>query len=1068
MIFASDNEKFDFMVWGLPINKIDFSNPTKFLIGNTTSSWGISSNLVKMSYRVALVIDDDCEILNEGEIPSALRLAKQSQALTLTNNTEKVILTATCPQVLVEKYPHLLELKHESIFARFCLKSGIDQLPDSWVMQLKHISFNNEIQKGYFDALDFKIPSMVIPYGVDDDNEFDDSIVITEKHTAIWIGVIRRSIQLQRIVEFAEINPECIVYVISGLIFDQALPPDEEGGFNKPYIQNYEDIILHKEFESIIKKWCKKNIPDNLKYLGSQKGRNSEFLSKSTMALCFSRDKDQQHDDSKILDALRYGCPVICDDGQPSHRFVHETKHGIVLPFDISGNDLREAFLKCKEISQINKKQQIAHYCKSRYSWNTLTQQIVSQFITAEENRPVIKINTNELVSIVKMKCKQKIKKILLKIWNKLEKTETPWGKTLVLTEVYRIVNLFGIRIKIKRKKYRDFKFNEKVIKKIFSKKNKSKKNFLYFDWHFGGYIFEEMLKEKYEKINLIKFSLFDIFNLKHRWALRQSFDDNKEKYAGVIIELIDQLKPNGLLVTFDWLPFYKEVIDFFKCKKIPVVMILHEGVFQDDKKYYYAVAPISDRALVWGDIHRRIFVERGYSEDKIGVVGSIKLNKYKSFKPLLSVKDYFNICKLDKNKKTILYCCQLLDEQWGDQEHSLSKQRDLIDDLVKITIEYDYNLVIRNSPASPKLVLPVSLSEKYRTYQNIYIDGEDTNNTEKSCYKIKAEDALFYSDLVIGFNTTMQLEASILNKPAIIAQYFDFDPKWQKEMGLPVATNYYELKELIVNNIECQHNLITQDKKTELFKNYGYNEDIDYSPLKNIERELLKFIWGEVLRTPNKEEFTSPFFGNEAIYKMLEDYSFNTVLDIGCGAGLHSNIFKERGKIVTSLDYGGSPYFLSSKERGNEIIIDDFMAHNFKNKKYDAVWCCHVLEHQLNPNLCLKKINSILKENGVLAITVPPLKHEIVGGHLSLWNAGLLLFNLVIAGFDCSKAIVKKYGYNISIILMKKEINILSKLIFDAGDIKTIKNYLPNSINFEQKRLDITFDGDIENIGWN
>lgn len=32
------------------------------------------------------------------------------------------------------------------------------------------------------------------------------------------------------------------------------------------------------------------------------------------------------------------------------------------------------------------------------------------------------------------------------------------------------------------------------------------------------------------------------------------------------------------------------------------------------------------------------------------------------------------------------------------------------------------------------------------------------------------------------------------------------------------------------------------------------------------------------------KEDHKLPFFGEEAIYKMLNEYTFDTVLDIGCG----------------------------------------------------------------------------------------------------------------------------------------------------------------------------------------
>ena len=198
----------------------------------------------------------------------------------------------------------------------------------------------------------------------------------------------------------------------------------------------------------------------------------------------------------------------------------------------------------------------------------------------------------------------------------------------------------------------------------------------------------------------------------------------------------------------------------------------------------------------------------------------------------------------------------------------------------------------------------------------------------------------------------------------------------------------------------------------------------------------------------------------------MLSDYRFDTVLDIGCGEGLHAEVFRKAGKKVTALDYGKSPYALANNHL-MDVIIADFLWHDFGEATYDAVWCSHVLEHQANPNLFLLKINSILKEGGVLALTVPPPKHQIVGGHVGLWNAGLLLYHLVLAGFDCSKAVVKKYDYNISVIVEKHSITLADKLVFDSGDITTIRPYLPAAINYQDWVDDIAFDGDIENIGF-
>jgi len=192
--------------------------------------------------------------------------------------------------------------------------------------------------------------------------------------------------------------------------------------------------------------------------------------------------------------------------------------------------------------------------------------------------------------------------------------------------------------------------------------------------------------------------------------------------------------------------------------------------------------------------------------------------------------------------------------------------------------------------------------------------------------------------------------------------------------------------------------------------------------------------------------------FGNEAAVKLAKDYSFKTLLDIGSGPsqGLNAaNFFKELAKDVTRQDI--NPDYKPD-------LLGDF--NNLATDKlYDCIWCSHVLEHQLNVNHFLTKIFHTLKDDGVLAITVPPAKHEIVGGHVTLWNAGLLLYNLILAGFDCKDAAVKSYGYNISVIVNKRTA-ILSELNYDAGDINALNKFFPLGV-YEG------FDGNIQEINW-
>ena len=181
----------------------------------------------------------------------------------------------------------------------------------------------------------------------------------------------------------------------------------------------------------------------------------------------------------------------------------------------------------------------------------------------------------------------------------------------------------------------------------------------------------------------------------------------------------------------------------------------------------------------------------------------------------------------------------------------------------------------------------------------------------------------------------------------------------------------------------------------------------------------------------------------DQALDKVLS-MEFQTVLDVGAG-GDHADTFRNNGKTVTTLNFTDAD------------ICSDFLTA--KVGAYDLVWASHVLEHCPNPNLFLKKAYSCLNSGGILAITVPPLKHEIVGGHVSLWNPGLLLYHLVLAGFDCSEASVKEYGYNISVVLRKKQAK-LPALSMDCGDIEKLARFFPFPAQHG-------FDGRLREINW-
>ena len=154
----------------------------------------------------------------------------------------------------------------------------------------------------------------------------------------------------------------------------------------------------------------------------------------------------------------------------------------------------------------------------------------------------------------------------------------------------------------------------------------------------------------------------------------------------------------------------------------------------------------------------------------------------------------------------------------------------------------------------------------------------------------------------------------------------------------------------------------------------------------------------------------------------------FSSVLDIGSGGGQHTAHFRNLGKSVTAIDIAEPA-----------DMVGDYMEIDVE--QHDVVWASHVLEHQRNVNLFLKKCFTDCGR--YFAVTVPPLKHEIVGGHVTLWNAGLLLYNMILAGWDCSEAQVMTYGYNISVVVEKKKAE-LPELRMDHGDIELLARFFP------------------------
>jgi SAM-dependent methyltransferase len=163
-------------------------------------------------------------------------------------------------------------------------------------------------------------------------------------------------------------------------------------------------------------------------------------------------------------------------------------------------------------------------------------------------------------------------------------------------------------------------------------------------------------------------------------------------------------------------------------------------------------------------------------------------------------------------------------------------------------------------------------------------------------------------------------------------------------------------------------------------------------------------------------------FYSHLTLLKMLKHFEFESVLDIGSHEQRVTRLFRHLGKKVSTIEIA----------HGHEADYnDDYLNIDFQ-EKFGAVWCSAVLEHQRNIGQFLDKIFDDLQDGGVLALTNPfDMSTDLTFGHCGCLSPLVLLYHLVLAGFDCSKASLRCYNYSIGIIVKKKYNGIPRRMSF-------------------------------------
>jgi SAM-dependent methyltransferase len=109
-------------------------------------------------------------------------------------------------------------------------------------------------------------------------------------------------------------------------------------------------------------------------------------------------------------------------------------------------------------------------------------------------------------------------------------------------------------------------------------------------------------------------------------------------------------------------------------------------------------------------------------------------------------------------------------------------------------------------------------------------------------------------------------------------------------------------------------------------------------------------------------------------------------ILDVGCGDGSGIAFLESLGWRASGVEI--DPVAVqAARARGLDVIEGDMESAGFDDESFDAVTSSHVVEHLHDPRAFLDKIRRVLRPGGVLVITTPNVRSELLSRHGRNWR---------------------------------------------------------------------------------
>lgn len=242
-------------------------------------------------------------------------------------------------------------------------------------------------------------------------------------------------------------------------------------------------------------------------------------------------------------------------------------------------------------------------------------------------------------------------------------------------------------------------------------------------------------------------------------------------------------------------------------------------------------------------------------------------------------------------------------------------------------------------------------------------------------------------------------------------------------------------------------------------------------------------------------------------IIQELELKTGDRILDIGCGDGFYLYLLRQLGQFpLTGIDNNTESLQAAKREVRDssvKLVYGDILRLPFRTASFDKLVCSEVLEHLVDDVKGLLEMKRVLKQGGVLCITVPnysfpffwdPINYALQrffhthvrsGFWAGVWNMHTRLYTL-----DRLRQIVEKVGLQIERIecvthyglpfnhyltnigFRLRTSNHLSSGVrvsmskFHPSSKKTWFSYILSFINWLDRRNDRAFSPQVNTVG--